>query len=266
MNTKLDAPKKLVADIQKEIASEQPLGDAELERNTQRAQDLLRWLNEERERRAAARVGGTPLGTGTTAARQPLEMGVGKLPKRDAIVLALEKLGVASQPARVSALAQELFGIKVSTSQFASFRKADERSFRRNPRNRTYLLPALSAVDLSGIAGTVTLSSWPLERRLIGGYSQRVDALQALREAHAAYRKNKDTAEAAVIRIIGREFPAVAKHAPDYDAMAKVAAAELKSLEPRDADERHAAAERAARLDRLSQLFGRPPLLVVAAS
>ena len=112
----------------------------------------------------------------------------------------------------------------------------------------------------------MTLSNWPLERRVIGGHSQRVDALRTLWQAHAAYLTDKDPAAAAVIRVIAREFPAVAKHAPDYDAMAQVAAAEVERLAARDAEERHAAAKRAGRLDPISQLFGRPPLLVVAAN
>jgi hypothetical protein len=264
MNTKTDVPKKIVAEIQKEITGKQTLGDAELERNTERAKALLQWLNEERERRAVERVAQTAA-PGSRAGPPGQQADVGKLPKRDAIVLALETVGVASSPARIKALAIELFAVTVSTSQFASFRKADERSYRRNPRTRTYILPALSAVDLGGLSGTVTLSTWPLERRILAGYSQRVDGLRALGAAYMAYRESKDPAAAAVMRVIGHEFPIVSKYAPNYDAMAEVAGAEIERLGARDAEERGAAAERATHLDRLSQLFGRSPLLVVGA-
>jgi hypothetical protein len=178
--------------------------------------------------------------------------------------LVLERVGVASPPARIAALAQELLEVRVSASQFASFRKADERSYRRNPRNRTYILPALSAVDLSGMPGMVTLSSWPLERRVIGGYSQRVDSMQVILAAHAAVRNGEDPSATAVIRVISREFPLIARWAPDCEAMAAAAAEGLEDIAGRDAEERSAAAVRASRLDPPSRLFGRAPLSVVA--
>ena len=108
MNAKPDTLKKLLADIQKEIARKQPLGDADLERNTRRAQALLRLFNEERERRAAERA--RPIQEFGSALRSGQQPVIGRLPKRDAIVLALGKLSVASPPARVVALVTELFG------------------------------------------------------------------------------------------------------------------------------------------------------------
>jgi hypothetical protein len=265
MSAKPGSPKELVAEIHKEIGGKQPLAYDQIERNIERAQALLRWLKEERDRRTtdktpAGEVSASPTGS------SPVETQRGKLPKRDAIVAMLEQLGMASPPARIAALAEELLGVQVSASQFASFRKADERSYRRNPRNRVYVLPALSAMDLSGMSGSVTLSSWPLERRVIGGYSQRVDAMRALLAADAAYRERKDPAARAILRIITREYPRLAPFGAEDGALARLAAAEVEALGPRDAEERGAAAARAAHLDQLSQLFGRPPLAVIAGS
>lgn len=254
--------RQLAAEIQKEIGRKEHLGDEELQRNIVRTQALLRLLKDEQARRTETPSKRPPEATASV----PLPIGItGKLPKRDAIALALDKLGVASPPARVSALAEALFGVRISASQFASFRKADERSYRSNPRSRIYLVPALSAADLSGMAGTVTLSSWPLERRAIGGYSQRVDAMRVLVNAYADYRQGDKQTASAILKIVGREYPSIATYGDDFAAMAKAAATELEQYQARDDEERRAAAERTRRLDLQSQLFGRPPLALIGS-
>jgi hypothetical protein len=156
-----------------------------------------------------------------------------------------------------------LFGLAISTSQFASFRKGDERSYRHKPRNRAYIVPALTAADLTGMAGTVALSSWPLERRVIGGYSQRADILRAIVKAYLVYSDTHDEASAAVMRLVARELPSIAQHALDLEAMGKAAEADLREIEALDMAEREAAAEKAARFDPATQLFGRMPLVPV---
>jgi hypothetical protein len=251
--------KQLAAEIQKEIGRKEHLGDEELQRNIARTQELLRLLKDEQARRTPSKRPPEP-----TASAPPVGI-TGKLPKRDAIALALDKLGVASPPARVSALAEALFGVRISASQFASFRKADERSYRSNPRSRIYLVPALSAADLSGMAGTLTLSSWPFERRAIGGYSQRVDAMQVLVNAYADYQQGDKQTALAILKIVGREYPSIATYGDDFAAMAEAAATELEQYQARDGEERRVAAERTRRLDLHSQLFGRPPLAVIGS-
>jgi hypothetical protein len=271
MDEKTELLRKLTADIHKEIGQAEPIPDEQLDRNIERVGALLRWLNEERESRAAkqpprSRKG--EKGTDKHVGQMPL-LPIGEtvrpLPKRDAIVVGLEKVGVPSSPARIAGIVREFFGLIVSTSQFASFRKADERSYHRGPRNRVYIVPALSAADLSGMAGTVTLSDWPLERRIIGGYSQRADALRVIANAYKTYRETRDGASAAIIRLVARELPSIGKHAPDLDAMGKAAAADLTEIDAADAGERRAAAHRAGNFDTATQLFGRAPLTLVDA-
>jgi hypothetical protein len=272
MDEKAELLRKLTAEIHKEIGQAEPIADEQLDRNIERVRALLRWLNEERETRAAQQpVHGRKADRADEkrVAQQPAaltEDSARSLPKRDAIVIGLEKVGVPSSPARISAIARDLFGLIVSASQFASFRKADERSYRRGPRNRVYIVPALAAADLSGMAGTVTLSDWPLEQRVIGGYSQRADALRAIANAYKTYRKTSDAGSAAIMRIIARELPSIGKHAPDLDAMGRTAAADLEKIDDADREERRAAALRAAQFDPATQLFGRAPLALVGAN
>jgi hypothetical protein len=270
-NLKTERLRKLTADLHQEIGQAETIADEQLERNIERARALLRGLSEERERRAERQALRTRRLLGVDAVLTPKPVpelpveALGQLPKRDGLVLALEKIGVASPPARVAAIVRALFGLVISTSQFASFRKADERSYRRAPRNRVYIVPALSAADLSAMAGMVALSNWPIERRIIGGYSQRVDALRGIAKAYAIYRDTKDSDSAAIIRIIGRELPSIGQYAPDIDAMGKAAAADLAEFAERDEEERHGAAARLANMDARTQMFGKAPLLVVGA-
>jgi hypothetical protein len=261
--------RQLTADLHKEVGQAEPIADEQLDRNIERARALLRWLSEERELRIAKQALKTRLAGETALAPKPVtEVGVktpAPLPKRDALVLTLEKIGATSPPARVAAIVRTLFGLVISTSQFASFRKGDERSYRRAPRNRVYLVPALSAADLSAMAGMVALSSWAIERRIIGGYSQRADALRGILKAYSIYQDTKDSDSAAIIRIIARELPSIGQYAPDIDAMGKAAAADLSEFAMRDEEERRAAATRLAHLDPMTQLFGRGPLILVGA-
>jgi hypothetical protein len=264
MDTKAEIVRKLAAEIHQEIEQAEPIADEQLERNIQRVQALLRWLSEERDLRAAKQSASTrPLVRPNLPRADQAIVGLGKLPKRDAIVMALEKIGTASPPTRVAAVVRTLFGLVVSTSQFASFRKGDERSYRRNPRNRVYIVPALSAADLSPLAGTVALSNWPTERRVIGGYSQRADALRALVKAYLVYGDVKDEPSTAIMRVVARELPSIAQYAPDLDAIGRAATKDLQDIEARDIEEREAAAHRAAQLDPATQLFGRAPLALV---
>ena len=262
--------RQLTADLHMEIGQAEPIADEQLDRNIERARALLRWLSEERELRIAKQARKTRLAGESALAPKPvIEPRVetpAQLPKRDALVLALEKIGVASPPARVAAIVRALFGLVISTSQFASFRKGDERSYRRAARNRVYLVPALSAADLSAMAGMVALSSWAIERRIIGGYSQRVDALRGILKAYSIYQDTKDSDSDAIIRIIARELPSIGQHAPNIDAMGKAAAEDLSEFAMRDEEERRAAATRISHLDLMTQRFGRGPLVLVGAT
>jgi hypothetical protein len=263
--------RKLTADLHKEIGRAEPIADELLDRNIERASALLRWLNEERElRRAKQTLQTRRVGVDTQPADKLNPEVPGEtpalMPKRDALVLALEKIGVASPPARVAAVVRTIYGLVISTSQFASFRKADERSYRRTSRNRVYIVPALSAADFGAMAGMVALSSWAIERRIIGGHSQRVDALRGILKAYSIYQDTKDSQSAAIIRIIGRELPSIGQHAPNIDAMGKAAAADLSELDMDDEKERCSAATRISHLDPMTQLFGKGPLVLVGVT
>ena len=105
-----------------------------------------------------------------------------------------------------------------------------------------------------------------IERRIIGGYGQRVDALRGILKAYSIYQDLKDPQSAAIIKIIGRELPSIGQYAPNIDAMGKAAAVDLSELAMRDEEERRSAATRIAHLDPMTQLFGKGPLVLVGAA
>ena len=111
----------------------------------------------------------------------------GRSTRRD-IVDALNDLGVPSSPRAIADYARARFGTKPEPRLFASLRR-DEHKAWTSPRSHrpVYVVPALSAVTLGRrevlrllvVRGKLALSDWPLETRLIGPWSERVDHLKA---------------------------------------------------------------------------------------
>ena len=193
--------------------------------------------------------------------RGPAEPTGSLLPLREKVYEALSLLQVAAAPKLIATVHEAFFGATFPTSRVTSLKRDEERSFRAAPFARPYYIcAALSADYLAPSRGLLAVSTWPLERRVIGSLSPRVDFLTAaIRVAEAIERipEPPHAARRLLLRfaasIPGASLPGDSAHPA---AVSAAAAAELAVH--RDADDR-VRAEAAARLRLLpppEQLFG----------
>ncbi|MBX6769315.1 MAG: hypothetical protein IRY90_19555, partial [Actinomadura rubrobrunea] len=114
----------------------------------------------------------------------------GLLPVRDQVHQALTLLGVPAAPKLIGSVYAAFFPGEIPGARLTSLRRDEERSFRAAPYARPYYLCAGLTADLLAAArGLVTVSTWPLERRIVGPLSPRTDFLTAaLRVAEHAGR------------------------------------------------------------------------------
>jgi hypothetical protein len=169
----------------------------------------------------------------------------------------------------------------ISTQSLSSLRRDERRSFvnaqddhSRTAERDVYVVPALTFERFTPVRGTLTLSSWPIEERLIAPSSPRVDVLQItirlMQQLPAAV--DPSSARRLVMRLAstipgalpsriaaaGSSFPATLPTG-DYDTGQIINAAEreLAQLVERDEAERADGAERAcAQLGTEALLFG----------
>jgi hypothetical protein len=142
-----------------------------------------------------------------------------------------------------------------------SLKRDEERSFRTAPFARPYYIcAALSADYLSQSRGLLAISTWPLELRVIGSLSPRVDFLtEAIRVAEAIERiPEPPTAARRLLERFAASIPGASGSGGGARpaAVTEAAAAELTVHADADAKARRAAAERARALDGAEQLFG----------
>ncbi|MEU6038586.1 hypothetical protein ABZ801_24555 [Actinomadura sp. NPDC047616] len=192
----------------------------------------------------------------------------GLLPVRDQVHQALTLLGVPAAPKLIGSVYAAFFPGEIPGTRLTSLRRDEERSFRAAPYARPYYLCAGLTADLLAAArGLVTVSTWPLEQRIVGPLSPRTDFLTAaMRVAEHAGRG--DAASSPEVRRLLWRFAANIPGAADVPAtgtvgvvdpavLAEAARAELDVHEAADRDQRRQAAERArAQLDEAELLFG----------
>jgi len=185
-----------------------------------------------------------------------------RMQKRELVASALEKLGCPSPPATVSTVIRHLFDVDVAASQFASFRKGDERAWHKGKRDKPLIVPALNAFDLSARPRTVALSTWPLENRIMGSLSDRADAFRAILAADGFWRREGKDVWRELMVIFARDFrfappdsKGTDKEAITISALAKQS---LDQIQGQDMTDRRKAAERASRMSEEWQMFGRP--------
>ncbi|HEX5597273.1 MAG TPA: hypothetical protein VFX61_14840 [Micromonosporaceae bacterium] len=205
------------------------------------------------------------------------------LPIREQVHHALTLLAAPAAPKLIAEVHAAFFGPdagEMTAARFTHLRRDEERSFRTAPHTRPYYLcSALTAEHLSPARGLLAISTWSLERRIIGPLSPRVDFLTAaINIAEHAARLADDAAvtrllwrfaagipgaTAAAARTVapdragygkagyGREGPATAER------VAAAACAELAVHVEADRAHRAAGAERArAELADVEQFFG----------
>jgi hypothetical protein len=191
------------------------------------------------------------------------------LPAREQVHQALTLLGTPAAPKLIAAVHAAFFAGQLTPSRLASLRRDEERSYRAAPGARPYYLcPALTSDLLSAARALLCVSTWPLEQRIMGPLSPRVDFLTAaIRIAEAAPSLSgaaTGTASPAVDRLLRRfamNIPGAGPAQPGgsiaAETIAAAARAELDIHCARDHDDRTQAAVRARRqLDDAGQLFG----------
>jgi hypothetical protein len=184
------------------------------------------------------------------------------LPLREQVHTALSLLSVPAAPRLVVQVHHAFFGKDVPSAKLTSLRRDEERSFRTSPFARPYYLcAALTADRLAPARGLLAVSTWPLEHRIVGPLSPRVDFLTAaVRVAEHAVRLSRvDDGVARLLWMFGANIPGAARGVGTTrpDAVIQAARAELSAHTGTDRSHREAAAARArTHLDDIGQLFG----------
>jgi hypothetical protein len=189
------------------------------------------------------------------------------LPAREQVHQALTLLGVPAAPKLIGAVHAAFFTGQLTASRLASLRRDEERSYRAAPGARPYYLcPALTSDLLSPARALLCVSTWPLEQRIMGPLSPRVDFLTAaIRTAEAARALSGTGAVSTAVERLLRRFamnipgagPAHHGGSAAAETIARAARAELDIHSSQDQDDRAQAAHRARQqLDDTAQLFG----------
>lgn len=205
----------------------------------------------------------------TPRARKP-----GK-PLRELALDALDDLGVPAAPALIADLTAALTGVRPSPSRFASLRRDEENAARRNIAARpAWVVPAISAQQLTAIPRLLSSSSWDIERRIVGArsirtYNLRVAISLAGRLAHL--REAGATEAKMVERLLfpfARSVPGAVEHGQPINTarVIEAAQAELTLIEAPDLEERREAAAKLAASGPQMRLWGRPMLIDTATA
>jgi hypothetical protein len=184
------------------------------------------------------------------------------LPLREQVYEALSLLHIPAAPRLIATVHEAFFTTTFSTVRLTSLRRDEERSFRTAPFTRPYYIcAALTADFLSPSRALLAVSTWPMERRVIGSLSPRVDFLTAaIRVAEAIERIPAPVPAAR--RLLWRfatSIPGAAHTTGSVDPQTVRSAAEAELAVHIDADTRtrREAAERGRRqLGDAEQLFG----------
>jgi hypothetical protein len=185
------------------------------------------------------------------------------LPLREQVYEALSLLQVPAAPKLIATVHEAFFGSTFSTTKVTSLKRDEERSFRTAPFARPYYIcAALSADYLSPSRGLLAVSTWPMERRVIGSLSPRVDFLTAaIRVADAIERIPTPPLTARrLLQRFAASIPGATGEARDQvnpGVVRRAADAELSVHSEADSRMRKEAADRARRqLADAEQLFG----------
>lgn len=200
--------------------------------------------------------------TEPATAAQPQRVSGPLLPAREQVHQVLELLGVPAAPRLISAVHGAFLSGVLAGTRLTSLRRDEERSFRSAPHSRPYYICAALTADLLAPArGLLAVSAWPMERRVIGPLSSRVDFLTAAVNLAERLDRAPDPGTAAW-RLLWRfaaNIPAAAASPSTMTPQAVVLAARSELEVHRDGDQAHraSAARRArAQLNDAEQLFG----------
>jgi hypothetical protein len=181
-----------------------------------------------------------------------------------------DEIGVPVSPATISEFTQIITGLELPVSRFASLRRDEERSARRDIHARpAWVAPALSVGRFNALPRLLTSSAWEVERRLIGARSLRVIHLRTtlaflhrFERFQEAKAPQTEAVESLMLRYARGVPGAVAsgqEAAPDTIRQAVLT--ELNAIEPADLAERRDAAARLKKYSEQQQLWGLPSII-----
>jgi hypothetical protein len=268
MSDPLDVLEKSITELRRAIRDAATGGDteraSELRAQLRRAERAWDALVDTDDPPMAAELADTP-------PSPPVGQGA-MLPAREHAHRALMLLQTPAAPKLIVGVHEAFFPGDLSASKLSSLRRDEERSYRAAPGARPYYLcPALTHDLLSPARALVTISTWPLERRIIGPLSPRVDFLTgAIRVAEAirAVAESPDTEPGpTALRLLWRfavnipgatsPDPALGHSTPDPSQVIDAACAELNVHANTDHATRAESARRARKqLTDDQQLFG----------
>ncbi|WP_345626612.1 hypothetical protein [Rugosimonospora acidiphila] len=183
------------------------------------------------------------------------------LPLREQVCQVLTLLSVPAAPRLIIAVHEAFFVGEIVSTRLSGLRRHEERAFAAAPFSRPYYVCNPLTALLTPARGLLALSTWPMERRIIGELSPRADLLTAaIRVAEQAARS--DGGGPAARRLLWRfaaNIPGIGEGfvqlAPEI--VIRAAREELAIHRGVDRAQRGAAARRARdQLSDVEQLFG----------
>ncbi len=195
----------------------------------------------------------------------------GSIPIREQVHQALTLLGAPASPKLISSTYEAFFTESLVATKLASLRRDEERSFTAQGYARPYYVCAALTHDrLVPARGLLALSTWPVERRIIGPLSPRADFLihavgtaEQIQRLAAAGHPAPDPAWRLLRRFALTIPGAYDAAAPEPDPDRVIAAAHIEAAvhQAEDDQQRQAAAQRTrTQLTDVQQLFGAAPM------
>lgn len=189
------------------------------------------------------------------------------VPLRDQVIRTLRLTGRPSSARLVSDVTKARWAETVDTAKLSYLRRDEARSWRKSKElfgrqtRDVYVVPALTYDRFTPVRGTVALSTWPTNLRLIAPLSPRVDMLHSTialaAEAMAVSGTNYEPSVMRLMSRLGATIPGVKPFSAEPRAVIEAARSELKEIEETDDLERVEAARRAhAQLDSEALMFG----------
>jgi len=193
---------------------------------------------------------------------RPTKRGSGSA--RQTVTAALSEIGVPARTRVVADYCEARFGEEIDTRALSALRRDERRAWASSSWRPTYVVPALEGRFFQPIRGLIALSDWPIERRLIGPWSERADHLAATLQLarQLSWLSDRDAAVAerlaSIVASMARSIPgAIDGTSVEPSRIANAAQSELGELAPHDGPWRQEAAARARQqLSQEEQLWG----------
>lgn len=194
---------------------------------------------------------------------------------RAATIAALGELAVPSSPRAIGEYVSARYGTQIDHRALPSLRRDEVRSWTSTKSVRpVYVVPALEGNRFLPVRAKLALSDWPLERRLLGPWSERTDHLRATVQIAKQFLwlKKADPQAGERLQTLLAMYAASSfgisanDKSPDAAKIERAATAELDTLGASDLRWRSQAADRARSfLTDEQQLWGASLPRIVAA-